>query len=170
MKSIRIAVLFAMVQLNAAAAEHYLIRLAISIDEAPFRERVQSLLSRELRKLGDVEVSDQEQPQTDLTLGVTGFRTNLKDGTDTGFALSVIVTRRFPLSLDPSEKWAQQLFGKQPLQILESRLYDDAPANIEQTCTGIVAHFDVEQLDYMRKMYILPRSVFISPPAAPVKP
>jgi hypothetical protein len=154
MKTLRLAgcALVATLQLCAATVPYH-VRLELAIDDASLKNRVYSLVSREIRKLGDVEVSD-DQPIH--TLRITGIRlTTGTDRVETGFSLSVVVTRPVPVSENEGDKFWQEVYGKNPDQYLSAGLYANAPEKLEDACQQIVAAFDAVQMRHTRGLMSL---------------
>jgi hypothetical protein len=123
------------------------VRLRLIIDEPALAVRVRSSLSRELRKLGDVEVSD---TGGDLILSVVGGRTSNEDGRETGFVLAVAITRMMPVSSDPAEQSVQTWYAKNPQEFLD--LVKGTNADLDDLCKGIVAYFDVGVMKETRQI------------------
>lgn len=124
----------------------YPIRLDMMIKELALKDRVQSKLSRELRKLGDIDLLDRGEL---FTVRVGGQTAKLRDDTEVGYILATVVTRPVMVSSAPSEKGWQTLFFHTPAEWLGMNLYHGS--DLDLMCEQIAADFDTHQMEWARK-------------------
>ncbi len=131
-----------------AEESKYKVKVEVEMKDEALVNRVQSLISRELRKLGDVEVADSD---TVFGLHVPGFATETRSGAQTGHSIVGTVTMPFAVSEDKTERFWQTLFGATPDQYLGLRLYAGGTDDLEDTCKQIVADFDAQEKAWARR-------------------
>jgi hypothetical protein len=136
-------------------APKYRVSLATDGLEEPLRNRLRSWLSRDLRRLDDIEVTD-EQPM--FILHIVGFTVPVNDQTDAPYAVAVAVTRKVWVSDAPADfpdeeafvAW-ELLFSDLPQEFLRLTLYTGSADRLENTCEQIAADFDAGQMKAVRE-------------------
>jgi hypothetical protein len=139
--------------------DSYTVAVHVSADQV--KGEVVSYLSRELRVIGDVVVTD-IQPSLDLTVIV--METQSVGGTSTGYAMSVLITR--PLYPKPLVRaiatMSKQSLATKDQQVLECLLSDyqtilnhwvqtGGRRALKSMCDSVVASLDGEVLEKMRQ-------------------
>lgn len=143
MKALRLVAcaFIATLQLIAADAPFYRIALEVSCSDQYFKSRVYSLVSREMRKLGDVEVVD-STAKPDYIFKIMGLKSKSAGGVEYGYALSTVL-----VGLSP-----RKFFDGMMEEYFDADLYVGAVEKIEERCAQIVASFDTDFLDARRKL------------------
>jgi len=143
----------------------YKARVRLSVIAA---EKVSGLISSfmaiDLRKLGDVVITDKDP---EWHLAVTSVELHTADGKRTGVAISTVIMEPVReavaksiitvLEKDGSLPAALQVLkSKQLVEIKSSWLRADADTAIRELCRGIIADFDTQYLQPARKNFQQP--------------
>lgn len=165
----RICILFIVISLvglpgataGGETGKGYKVRVRLSVIAA---EKVSGLISSfmafDLRKLGDVVITDKDP---EWHLAVTGVELHA-DGKRTGVAISTVIMESVQeavaksiitvLEKDGSLPAALQILkSKQLVEVKSSWLRADADTAIRELCRGIIADFDAEYLQPGRKHF-----------------
>ena len=140
----------------------YKVRVRLSVIAAEkLSGLISSFMAIDLRKLGDVVITDKD-PQWHLA--VTAVELHTPDGRRTGVAISTVIMEPFRETVTTSiitvlEKEGslpaalQALKEKQLVEIKSSWLRADADTAMRQLCRGIIADFDTQYLQPGRKNF-----------------
>ena len=143
----------------------YKVRVRLSVIAAEkLSGLISSFMAIDLRKLGDVVITDNDP---EWHLAVTGVELHTADGKRTGVAISTVimapvreaVTKSIitVLEKDGSLPAALQIFkSKQLVEVKSSWLRVDADTALRELCRGIIADFDTEYLKPGRKNFQQP--------------
>ncbi len=142
------------VTLPANESPTYRVILSVSGDESK-KNLIESYLSRELRALGDVVLSNED---SDYIISVVEVVITSKGGNENGIALSTTISRRFQndflssMFKDDQVKygmfWTNDLFFY-PEHWLQLGSMED----IKSICVDIIADFDTKILQERRKSH-----------------
>jgi hypothetical protein len=120
------------------------VSLYVSAKNDSFKGKIESYISRELRSLGDVTVTD-DKP--DWVLYILALETYIKGEQKAGVILSTTVLKPFnnKLLLNMVNEKFKEVVSKSTSGILEHRdnwLQIGSPSNLRSICNEIVADFD----------------------------
>jgi hypothetical protein len=131
------------------------VKLVVGAEEG-LNDRIRSYLSRELRKINDVEIDDSTPV---LRLNVIAGNTLNKAGAEIGYTLSVVVTSledrdivlAFTTQLpDAQRKFLEENLSKQGT-LVDHIVYTVSPEGLPELCAKIVAELDGKHLEAQRK-------------------
>ncbi len=130
------------------------IAVNVSANDA-IKGEITSFISRELRQLGDVTVTDQD-PTWELQ--IVGMEAYLKSGPKSGFVISVVIFQHFKGSIFdilPDKKQAEGLkkFTAGLVSYPDHWIRSGSTDELKQVCQGIVADFDAKHLDPSRSQF-----------------
>ena len=160
MKFVWIFLFTSVLSLSVSAKESppFLGRVQVSVSASDsIKGKIESYLSRELRSLGDIVVTD-DNPR--WLLSIVALESESKGGYKTGVDLSVVILKPFNNQLlidNAPEK------SKEAISFLTSSLYSysdhwllmGAPEELRSICNRIIADFDSRYLNESRKVWRL---------------
>ena len=148
---------FATAPVRAAEKVNYGVRLKVAASEN-IRGVVTSYLSRELRRLGDIDIVE-DSPW--FTLSIIAVAASNRAGTQTGYAFSVVVERSIPYR-KMRDEFAKLLDGNM-MKVMDVS-FDNAARivshfvelggvdELENLCKKIIADIDGNQFEEQRKV------------------
>lgn len=133
----------------------YRVALEVNATDSSLKDRVTSYINKELRALGDVDVSD-TKPTYKITVIV--LPSKLRAGQTIGYSLAYLVTQ-------PIEGWADHVSGidtdarghlaqilDNAVKIEDLQLQTGSNDDLRQTVSEMISHFDTESIEPMRKL------------------
>lgn len=131
--------------------------LSVSSSDERLKNEITSYITREFRALKDVEIVNSSQ-EIELQVVVVPARTI--NGTSLGFGISYIVVR--PFNKDRLRNMLSEEHKSDPLTGMDSLLYlsdhqlELIPNDrLATSCQSLVANFDTEHLDGIRKFHTM---------------
>jgi hypothetical protein len=113
--------------------------LTVQFDDPWTKNRIESIVSRELRKLGDVQIVSDPKDASD-SLRLLGFPIADKQGSSLGYALSAVAT-------SPSSGLVEIY--------LDHWIFSGSDGeSIENNCNSLVASFDRQVLENVRRVRV----------------
>jgi hypothetical protein len=134
-------------------------RIAVSVtcNDGALRSEITSFISRELRGLGDVDITD-DNPS--FKISVVAMSVKMQNGYDAGYAFSVIITSPLgdwswalsdKLNSQAKASIAQLFQGHESLE--DDELVVGNNDDLRQNLTEIIAKFDANSLEPRRKLW-----------------
>lgn len=122
------------------------VSLVLSIDNTDLKNEATSYITRELRSIPDVQVTDNSPL---FTIYITGLSTTTRSNVKNGFALAELVTLNLGW-LAATENVSPVL--KDAVRVVDHEIMVGADDDLEQTCKELVASFDSQRLEPARKL------------------
>lgn len=139
------------------ATSRHRVALHVSCENDALRSQITSFLSRELRSLGDVDITDQDPSFKILIVAIAA---RLKGGYEVGYAFSVIITSplgdwSWALSkeLTPEGKMAISKILGEHESLEDHQLLVGGFSDLRQSLTEIIASFDAKKLEPRRRLW-----------------
>jgi hypothetical protein len=150
-------VVFSVVSASTQAADRtsrFKVSLEVNATDESLKDRVSSYMNRELRGLGDIEITESHPT---YKISVIALAVSLKNGHNVGYAISYVVTEPLEswqnLATDLNEKAQQlvKLITSESERLDDHKLLIGTDADLKQTVDDLVSNFDTKMLEPSRR-------------------
>jgi hypothetical protein len=123
----------------------FVVNVDVQLREKDLQDKVESYVTRELRSLGDVEISNKDPF---YTIRILGLKDRTVGGRSLGYTLSTVIIWH-STCLTPSAKTVQDTY---PCEIFDDHyIRSGSDDDLQDLCKDIVTNFDIRSLKPLRK-------------------